>query len=272
MNTGANAGETFSINNKRAGIVSRFRGIGCGAMADSLEQIYRDSQYSSTDFDTGLEIMLRARELDRDEKRRRSLLRNSGLPSCPDIGLIKLNLPRGIEISDLDINASASRATDARTLILSGPTGVGKTTILTHLGRSYCNAGLTVMYRNTENLLRSLACSEGRSREQLFRKAVRARVLILDDFCIRAPMDHDLVWELYNIVDERPGNREQRRPVFIGTQPDMESEDERAGLSPAMGGTALAESVADRLVNPSDLFVLSGESRRKGLRSKKADQ
>ena len=34
-------------------------------------------------------------------------------------------------------------------------------------------------------------------------------------------------------------------------------------------GTALAESIADRLVNPGDLFVLSGESRRKGLRNKK---
>ena len=52
----------------------------------------------------------------------------------------------------------------------------------------------------------------------------------------------------------------------------MESEDDRSGLSPALGGTALAESIADRLVNPGDLFVLSGESRRKGLRNKKADQ
>ena len=272
MNTNHDSRETFSINNKRAGIISRFRDIGCGAMADSLEQIYRDSQFASADFDTGLEIMLRAQEPDRDERRRRSLLRNSGLPACPDIGLIKLNLPGGIEVSDLDINSSASRAFDARTLILSGPTGVGKTTILTHLGRSYCNAGHTVMYRNTENLLRSLAGSEGRSREQLFRKAVRVQVLILDDFCIRAPMDQDLVWELYNIVDARLGNREQRRPVFIGTQLDMESEDDRSGLSPALGGTALAESIADRLVNPGDLFVLSGESRRKGLRNKKADQ
>ena len=271
MSTNLSGGDKFSINNKRAGIISRFRAIGCGAMAGALEQIYMDTQYSATDFDTRLELMLRAQELERNERKRRSLLKSSGLLSCPDIGLIRLNLPGGISIQDLDLCASVSRATSPKTLILSGPTGIGKTTVLTHPGRSYCSAGLTVMYRNTETLLRGHLHSEGKSRERLFRKAVSARVLILDDFCIRTPMDDDLVWELFNIVEARPGNHEQRRPVFTGTQLDMESDDNGAGISPAPGGSAVAESVADRLVNPGDLYVLTGESRRKGLQHKTAD-
>lgn len=187
---------------------------------------------------------------------KKTLLRCSGLPQCPEGTLIKLNLPGGIDAQVLERLAMKARAMDRTGLVLSGPTGIGKTTLLAFLGRSYCREGVGVIYRNTYTMLESLTAADSVKQKTALCRLKAVQVLILDDFCIRGPVDDKALWLLYSIVDKR---WEEGKPTFVGSQVMGEQ------FSTALGGDTMADSVADRLMHPADYFVLSGESRRKGL-------
>ena len=244
------------LDDKKAGILSRLRMAGCRGMADSLEQIYTDRMYETADFDTRMELLVRAQEAQLRESRKKSLLRASGLPQCPDGAIIKLNLPAGIDVTALERCSQKARALDRAGLILCGPTGIGKTTLLAYLGRCYCREGVGVLYRNTYDMTAALTSADTLKKEAMMRRLKSVQVLILDDFGIRGPLDLKPLWDLYTIIDKR---WEEGRPTFVGSQIIGDE------FSTALGGDPLADSVADRLRNPADYFELSGESKRKGL-------
>ncbi len=77
-----NAG-LLPLDDRKAGIISRFRQAGCRAMADCLEQICTAPLYSSADFDTKMELMIRAHEGQLRENRKKNaspVLGTSALP------------------------------------------------------------------------------------------------------------------------------------------------------------------------------------------------
>ncbi|MBL0033913.1 MAG: ATP-binding protein [Bacteroidetes bacterium] len=73
-------------------------------------------------------------------------------------------------------------------LIITGPTGVGKSHLASAIGHQCCQMGFKVVYQNTQKLYQSLRLGrlDGSHRRQMQQMA-KAELLILDDFGLQKP-------------------------------------------------------------------------------------
>jgi DNA replication protein DnaC len=141
-------------------------------------------------------------------------------------------------------------------VLLCGPTGVGKTFVAQALGVAACRQGRRVSFSKTSALLADLAGGRADgSWQQRFRRYLSPDLLILDDFAMREytlPQAEDL----YELVSRR-----YRRGSLIFTT-NREPKDIYA-LFP---NPVLAEGLLDRLLNSAHVITLLGQSYRPKLR------
>lgn len=122
------------------------------------------------------------------------------------------------------------------------------------VGINLCREGRSVLYYRTSDLIAELINKLYDAKTRLLTKISKTNVLILDDFGI-SPFEEADVRVIYEITD----NRYKTLPVIICSQLMPSS------FVMALGGTATAEGITDRLINPSIRIQLKGESRRGSL-------
>jgi len=104
------------------------------------------------------------------------------------------NIPRKILIENTFQNFKTSQENEsvfytvknwsedsATGLLLLGPTGTGKTHLITALGRSLLRRGVRVLFWNATRLFDFLRSCEGRDLESAMQQVEKAKILFLDD-------------------------------------------------------------------------------------------
>mgnify|MGYP001266223590 CR=1 FL=1 len=137
-------------------------------------------------------------------------------------------------------------------VILYGPTGVGKTHIAQGLGHMACGQGYRVLFTKVGKMLRSfLAARADQTWEKAIRRYIAPDVLILNDFGLQGFSQHHGE-DLYEIVSERAMKAStvitSNRPVqdWLGLFPDP----------------VMAQGMVDRLRQNAHLVVIEGDSYR----------
>ncbi len=144
-------------------------------------------------------------------------------------------------------------------IILYGPTGVGKTHVAQALGHNVIRRGGQVRFVKTSRVLADLA---DRTWDRRLREYTRPAVVILDDFAMReltAPQADDL----YELVSERAI---QARPLILTSN---RAPTDWYALFP---NPVVAESLLDRLVNTSHQVLMDGPSYRPRKRPRTAQR
>lgn len=143
-----------------------------------------------------------------------------------------------------------------RSILITGPCGVGKSWLACALGHEACRQGKVTLYFRMPRLFSELATARGDgSFERIFRKIVRADVLILDDWGpeqMTASQRRDLM----EIVDDRYG----RKATIVTSQLPVEK------WYDIIGDPTFADAILDRLVHHAHRIELDGPSMRKNLR------
>jgi DNA replication protein DnaC len=138
-------------------------------------------------------------------------------------------------------------------LIISGPTGVGKSWLACALGQKACRDNRSVLYQRVPKLFGDLALARGDGR---YARIVRAlggvQLLILDDWGLE-PLDAQARHDLLEILEERYG----RRSTIITSQLPVEN------WHAVIGDPTYADAILDRLVHNAHRLQLTGESMRK---------
>src|SRR5674476_837617 len=157
---------------------------------------------------------------------------------------------------------AALRWLDAgESVILYGPTGVGKTHVAQGLGHNVIRRGGQVRFVKTSRVLADLAGGHAdRTWERRLREYTRPAVVILDDFAMReltAPQADDL----YELVSERAI---ASRPLILTSN--------RAPTDwyALFHNPVVAESLLDRLINTSHQVLMDGPSYRPRKRPRPA--
>lgn len=124
-------------------------------------------------------------------------------------------------------------------LLISGPTGLGKSWIACALGHKACRDGRPILCQRTSRMFEALALARGdRRHERILKTIARMEVLIIDDRAIAvltAPERRDLL----EILEDCHG----RASTTVSSQLPVEHWHE------AIGAPALADAIVDRLVH-----------------------
>ncbi len=138
-------------------------------------------------------------------------------------------------------------------ILIVGPTGVGKSYVVSALGHQACAMGYRVAYYNTAKLFARL--HSARADNSLFKEIARIEkqdLLILDDFGLQSldKPQRDLLMEIIE-------DRHNKKSTIIASQLPVSAWYE------VIGEGTIADAILDRLVHGAHRLSLSGESMRK---------
>ena len=140
-------------------------------------------------------------------------------------------------------------------LLVTGPTGVGKSFMASAIGHQACQNGYKVVYFNSQKLFSRLKMTKADgSYFKEINKIEKQDLLILDDFGLQ-PLDNYSRNTLMEIIEDRHG----RKSTIISSQLPVSSWYE------VIGESTIADAILDRLVHKAHRLDLKGESMRKNI-------
>ena len=172
---------------------------------------------------------------------------------------VECGATRGLERGLLQNLAGGHWIAAHQSVVISGPTGAGKTFLACALGNRACRMGHSVSYQRVSRLLDDLglARADG-SLRSLVRRLAKAEVLILDDWGLM-PLDAGQAQDVLDILEDRAGCGS----TVIVTQIPV------AQWHARIADPTIADAICDRLVHGSHRIELRGESQRR-LRAARA--
>ena len=138
-------------------------------------------------------------------------------------------------------------------VLITGPTGVGKSFLGAAIAHAACRADFSVRCFRLPRLVEELArYGAMQRRSALFRQLAKADLLVLDDFGL-APLSADTVRDLLEILDDRY----DRRSTLITSQLPLDQ------WHAYLADRTVADAILDRIIHNAYRVELSGESLRK---------
>jgi DNA replication protein DnaC len=223
------------------------------AFRRGVEEQLIQPQYGDLSFEERLAILVDLECIHRDNNRLQRRLKKAHLHLPATIEDFDFSPSRGVDKSlvlELSQGAWISRHLN---LIVSGPTGAGKTFLGCGLAHAACRLDFTVQYFRLSRFLQDLklAHMDG-SYPQLLKSLMKCDLIIFDDW-MRDAISLTQSQDLLDILDDRLG----RSSTMVITQVPVTMWFER------IPDPTLADALLDRLVNNAYRLELSGESQRK---------
>jgi DNA replication protein DnaC len=217
------------------------------------EQLEASAPYAEMSFEERLGLLVDREELERTNRRLDYRLRRAKLRQTAAIEDLDFRHPRGLDKRLMSSLIGCSWIAEPRNLLITGPTGTGKTYIACALAHKACREGHTALYVRCSTLLRELelARADGSYGKHLDRMA-KTDLLLLDDWGL-VPIGEVQRRDLYEILEDRCG----LRATIVTSQYPVDS------WHQLLGEPTLADAILDRLVHGALRIALSGDSMRK---------
>jgi len=235
--------------------LNKLHDLKLSVMADKFAWQMEQTNLQSLSFEERFGMIVDAEWLEKGERRTNRLVKQAEFRFPAAVGDIDYSNKHGITKDDVLRLSDCSFIKRKQNLILSGPTGVGKTFLACAIGRCACEVGMSVRYIRMSDIF--LVLEESRSSKSFlsFRKRLMSvPLLIIDDWGIKpftVPEGH----EIAEVVELRYG----KASTLISGQIPSDSWHE---LFP---DPTVAEATLDRLIHNAYKFNISGESMRKTL-------
>jgi len=234
--------------------LAQLKSLKLDGMARALEEQQTLPASQELAFEDRLGLLVEREIVWRDNRRLERLLRQAKLKqaqACMED--IDYRVSRGLDKRLMVTLAGCDWIRRSQNVLLTGPTGAGKTWLACALGNQACRQGFSVMHVRVPRLLEQLRIAHG---DGSFGKALaqlaKIDVLLLDDWGL-TPLQPSERHDLLEVVDDRVNVR----ATVITSQLPMEH------WYAWLNDPALADAILDRLVHASHRIALKGESLRK---------
>jgi len=204
-------------------------------------------------FEERLGLLVDREATEREDRRLQTRLRQAKLKQNACIEDIDFKQPRGMDKSLLLDLAQCQWIKKHLNLLITGPTGVGKTWIACALAQKACREGFTSLYLRLPRLLQELPIAKGDGTyPRLMTRLAKVDVLILDDWGLSK-----LIAEQRRDLLEILEDRHDTRSTIVTSQLPLDQ------WHHIIGDPTLADAILDRLVHNAYKINLKGESMRK---------
>jgi DNA replication protein DnaC len=232
-------------------------------MASALAlQFNQPNTYDDLSFEERIGLLIAQEITSRDNNRLQRLLTAAKFKLPARLEDIDYMHPRGLKKSQIASLQSGEWISKKRNLVITGPTGCGKTYIACALGHYACHQGYSVRYFRATRLFEALtiAHADG-SYLKLIAQIAKTDVLIMDDWGLEK-----LTQSQRNDLLEIMEDRHNTRSTIITSQLPTTK------WHSYIGDPTLADAILDRILHSSHKLNLKGDSMRKIMGSLTQDE
>jgi DNA replication protein DnaC len=222
-------------------------------MAAALEEQMQMDGLDNMTFEERLGILLDREQAVRETRRMKTRLRKAKLRQNGCIEDIDFRHPRGLDKSLVARLADCQWIRKHNNLIITGPTGVGKSYLACAFAEKACREGFNALYMRTSKLFEDLSLAKGDGRYlKLLTSYAKTDLLVLDDYGL-LELNQEQRHDLLEILEDRHG----LKSTLVTSQLPVKHWHEQ------IGDPTLADAILDRLVHRAHKIQLKGESMRK---------
>ena len=224
----------------------------------SYREITNNAQQEKFTTDELIAHLVDAEYDDRYNKKLNRLIKQARFKQQASFEQINYHHPRGLDKNNLLRLQNCDWIKKSRDLLITGPTGAGKSFIACAIGFQACVNEFKVMYVTANKLFDKLSFAKADGTYfKLIDSISRTKLLIIDDFGLRK-IDNIQCTMMLDIIDDRHG----KSSTTITSQLPVKS------WYDCFAEPTIADAIMDRLSYGSNRIDLTGESMRKILRNK----
>ena len=235
-------------------LLSQMRQLRIAAMAAALEQQWQTpNTYDELSFEERLSLLVEQEYLNRENNRIKRLRKQANLRFEAKPEALRYPADRGLRKEQMQPLLEGRHLAYQQNILITGPTGSGKTFLGCVLGEQACRQNYRVQYHRLSHLLETLKLGHvDGSYLKILSKLQKVDLLILDDWGLEG-FQGKQVTDLLDVIEDR---YERRSTVIISQLPVNQWYD-------LMDNPTVADALLDRLIHNAHRLELQGESQRK---------
>lgn len=231
-------------------------------MAKAFEEQLQMTDISEFSFEDRLGLLIDREAIEKENRRLQSRLRKAKFGQFACVEDLDLTARRGLDQTLVRKLVGGDWIREQLNVLVTGPTGTGKSYLACALGQKACREGYSVEYHRAPRLFPELQLAKGDGRyETILRRLSKTDLMILDDWGLY-PMTDDARRDCLELLEDRCG----KRSTLVTSQIPIPHWHE------AIGDPTLADAILDRLVHNAYKIELKGESMRKRKGKLKKDE
>ncbi|MBT4683971.1 MAG: ATP-binding protein [Chloroflexi bacterium] len=234
--------------------LKQLRMLRLGGMAQSLELQWEQPQtYDDLSFDERIGLLIDEEMTSRANKRLQRLMKSARFKISARLEDIDYAHPRDLKKAQIASLQTSNWIAKKQNLIITGPTGCGKTYLACAIGNHACHHDYSVRYFRSSRLFEELTISHGDGRYlKLLSQIEKADILIIDDWGLEK-LTLSQRNDLFEIMEDRHGSKST---IITSQLPTTKWHSH-------IGDATLADAILDRLLHNAHRLKLKGESMRK---------
>jgi DNA replication protein DnaC len=227
-------------------------------MARALETQFELKEARELSFEERLGLLLDAEMVARENKTLESRLKSAKLRLAASLEDLELRATRGLDRSVITALGTCDWVQSKQNVLITGPTGAGKTYLSCALAQKACRLGFSVAYFRAPILFQDLSISKADGRYRgLLTSITKRQLIVLDDFAL-SPLTDEQRRDLLEILE----HRYESSSTIIASQLPLEN------WHDVIGDPTIADAILDRVIHNAHPLNLKGES----MRKKKTDK
>ena len=237
------------LNNQTIGLLTEMKLHG---MVMAYDEQRQQPQASELSFDERLGLLVDRQWHWREERALATRLRTAKFRITSCLEDIDYRAKRGLKRSAIDPLRGGQWLDYHQNVMLTGPTGTGKTFLACAIGNGACRAGYRVRYFVATKLFRELrrAHADG-SYARLIDRLSKTALLIIDDWGMET-LKPEEYRDFLEVLDDRQG----KGSVLMASQFPIDL------WHDTIGNPTVADAILDRLIHNAHRIELEGDSMR----------
>ncbi len=234
-------------------ILEKLQTLKFKGMLKALHEQLQMPDIQELSFEERLGLLVDREMTERENTRLQTRLRKAKLRQSACIEDIDYRHPRGLDKSLIVGLASCRWVSEHLNVLITGPTGVGKTWIVCALAQKACREGHSAQYLRLPRLFQELPIAKGDGRyPKLLAQLAKTEVLVLDDWGL-LKLNAEQRRDLLEILEDRYGSRS----TIVTSQLPIDK------WHQIMGDPTRGDAMLDRIVHNTYKINLTGGSMRK---------
>jgi DNA replication protein DnaC len=234
-------------------ITDKLTSLRLHGMLQAYKEQFSESKMLELSFDDRLSILVDRENLHRENSSLDRRLSKAKFKNTAELSNVNTSTARGLDKMQLAQLGASDWIKLKRNIVITGPSGVGKTFLASAIAKKACLNGFGSRYYRASSVSAELEASREEGKMNRYIQSLnKFDVLITNDFCLSGLSEIEEK-NLFELIEER---HEKKSTIFTSQNPVSAWH----GLMP---NPAIADAILDRIAHGSIRLELKGESLRK---------